>query len=44
MPKIDVWSIIAAMQEEEKEKAKRLLSEAVQQARREIEAKLKGDQ
>jgi hypothetical protein len=36
------WSIISKMRDEEKEKARKLSSEAVQQARREIEAKLDG--
>jgi hypothetical protein len=36
------WSIIAKMREEEKEKARKLSSAAVQQARQEIEEKLNG--
>jgi hypothetical protein len=34
------WELIARMREEEKEKARKLSSEAVQKARREIEEKL----
>jgi hypothetical protein len=36
------WELIARMREEEKEKARKLSSAAVQQARQEIEEKLNG--
>jgi hypothetical protein len=36
------WELIARMKEEEKEKARKLSSEAVQEARRKIEEKLNG--